>query len=655
MISASLPARRIGLLFPEFRSVGLLAACLWTAGFWGAGLRGASQEASSAAAAERSTPTCLSEYRSPIDLAIVGDGRWVVTANATSDTASLIDRQAARVADERPVGRRPVAVAAAGPHRVLVVASEEGDLVRLDIEAERLVETGRLHLGAEPRGVAVAPGGATAFVTLSMAGSLAIVDLDTFTATATIDVGRLPRGVAVSPDGRTVAVACAAGAEIVLVAADTRAVRSRHPFHGINVGPPVFTADGTTLFFPWTYEAGSHPSKGNIRRGWVTGSRLGRLDLAAPAGENAGGAAAGEAEAGGDRLRGLTLDVSGEAVGDVACLVVAEGVDDPRREVFVTAGGTHELLCLTDAAIEPLPYTQISGSEVMPPGLAADRDRFRRLELGGRPQGIRLAPTERRAVVANYLLDAVQEVDLDTFDVVGHVPLSAPGGRSPEAELVRQGEAIFLDARRSLDQWYSCHTCHFEGGGNTVTFDTLNDASAGTPKTALPLYRLADTGPWTWHGWQDDLRSSLRRSLVETMQGPEPTAADVEAVLAYLARLEPPPSPFREAVGEAAAAIARGEALFHATRTACATCHAGPLGTSPENHDVGLGRASDRYPGFSPPILAGLYRKTIFLHHGRTRSLEAVLAGPHGPDRSAGLDPLTDDEVRDLAAYLRTR
>lgn len=637
MTSASLPIRGCGLVFA------ILTGC-WL-------------PAAPAVAAERSTPACLAEYRSPIDLAVVGDGRWAVTANATSDTASLVDRHAMRVVDERPVGRRPVAVAAAGPRRVLVVAAEEGDLVRLDIVADRLVETGRVHLGFEPRGVAVHPAGSTAFVTLSMSGGLAMVDLDTLAAVATVDVGRLPRGVAVAPDGRTVAVACAAGAEIVLVDAESRAVRVRHPFHGINVGPPAFTADGATLFFPWTYEAGSHPSPGNIRRGWVTGSRLGRLDLVgSPGGAASTDDASGGGGASGGGLRGLTLDVSGQAVGDVACLVVAEGVEGTGRDVLVTAGGTHELLLLTDAAagVEPLPYTQISGSEVMPRGLATDRDRFRRLELGGRPQGIRLSPTDRRAVVANYLLDAVQEVDLDTFEVVAQTPLSPAGPRSPEAELVRRGEAIFLDARRSLDQWYSCHTCHFEGGGNTVTFDTLNDGSAGTPKTALPLYRLADTGPWTWHGWQDDLRGSVRRSLVDTMQGPDPTAADVEAVAAYLAALEPPPSPFRGAAGDAAA-VARGEALFHAERTACATCHAGPLGTSSGTHDVGLGAASDRYPGFSPPILAGLYRKTIFLHHGRARSLEAVLAGPHGPDRSAGLEPLTAEEVSDLAAYLRTR
>jgi cytochrome c peroxidase len=432
------------------------------------------------------------------------------------------------------------------------------------------------------------------------------------------------------------------------------------------------------VFFAWTYDAGSHPSPGNIRRGWVTGSRLGRLDLGGTAGDQAAGDAAGAAAEG--TLRGLTLDVSGQAVGDVAGLAIVEGEGatadgaGPGRRILITAGGTHELVWLRDADADrgdeaagasdrPLPYTQISGSEVMDRGLAVDRGRFRRVELGGRPLGIRIAADARRAFVANYLLDAVQEVDLNTLEIVRTIELNGgPGGGAVgdvaldahAAALVRRGEAIFLDARRSLDQWYSCHTCHFEGGGNTVTMDTLNDGSSGTHKTVLPLYRLADTGPWTWHGWQTDLEASLEKSLVETMQGPAPTAEDVEAMAAYLSALEPPPNPFREAADTGSVEVARGRDLFHSARAGCSDCHGGPLFTSDAVYDVGLGKPDDRYRGHSAPALAGVSRKTLFLHHGRAKSLEQVLTGLHSPERAAGLEPLSADEVRDLVAYLRT-
>jgi cytochrome c peroxidase len=637
----------------------------------------AAAEAGAARGTRRSAPAVLAAYRSPFDLALVGS-RWIVTANATGDSVSLIDRAAGRAVDERPVGARPTSVAAVGADSLLVVVSEAGDVVRLEVRGDRLVESGRLHVGFEPRGVAVSADGSVAFVTLALGERLVMFDPVSLALLETIEVGRLPRGVAVSPDGKTVAVACSAGAEIVVVDVAARAVRSRHRFHGINLGDVRFSASGGTVFFAWTYDAGSHPSPGNIRRGWVTGSRLGRLDLGGTAGDQGAGDAAGAAVE--DALRGLTLDVSGQAVGDVAGLALVEGEGatadgaGPGRRILITAGGTHELVWLRDADADrgdeaagasdrPLPYTQISGSEVMDRGLAVDRGRFRRVELGGRPLGIRIAADARRAFVANYLLDAVQEVDLNTLEIVRSIPLDhavrpVPVGDvaadSHDAALVRRGEAIFLDARRSLDQWYSCHTCHFEGGGNTVTMDTLNDGSSGTHKTVLPLYRLADTGPWTWHGWQTDLEASLEKSLVETMQGPAPTAEDVDAMAAYLSALEPPPNPFREAADTGSAEVARGRDLFHSARAGCSDCHGGPLFTSDAVYDVGLGKPDDRYRGHSAPALAGVSRKTLFLHHGRAKSLEQVLTGLHSPERAAGLEPLSADEVRDLVAYLRT-
>ncbi|HBB74385.1 MAG TPA: hypothetical protein DC048_08040, partial [Planctomycetaceae bacterium] len=142
----------------------------------------------------RSAPAALAAYRSPFDLALVGS-RWLVTANATSDSVSLVDRQSDQVVDERPVGARPTSVAAVGTDAVLVVASEAGDVVRLEVRGDRLVESARLHVGFEPRAVAVAPDGSAAFVTLALGERLVMIDPVSLVLVETIEVGRLPRGV----------------------------------------------------------------------------------------------------------------------------------------------------------------------------------------------------------------------------------------------------------------------------------------------------------------------------------------------------------------------------------------------------------------------------------------------------------------------------
>ena len=573
-------------------------------------------------------------WRTPVSVAASGDGRWLATANRASGTVSLVDltgERAGTLADALAIGRRPGAIAARGRDSFVAVTTEAGDLVVLAVKDGRLVETGRVHLGFEPHDVALSPDGATAWVPLAATAAVVAVDLDALTVSEPIPTGPLPRFVAVSPDGATVAVACAAGVEIVLVDASARRVRSRHPFKGLNIGQPAFTPDSATLYFTFTYDGGGTISPGDIRRGWVTGSRLGRLDI----------------EPDGGTLHGLTLDVPGRAVGDVLGLTIVDG----GRTVLVAAGGTHELLSFDVAA--GLPWTQISGAEVMDRALSTDAKRFRRLDLDGRPLGLAVAADGSRVFVGNALLDTVQVIDPTGPELLWSTALSR--GEEPTAEelVIRRGEAIFHDARRSLDQWYSCHTCHWEGGGNTVTFDTLNDGSVGSYKTVLPLWHLADTGPWTWHGWQTDVRTAVRKSMIDTMQAPEPSDEDVAALTAYLSRLEAPPSPFRAADGSVSAAAERGRTLFESARAGCSECHTPPFYTSPGLHDVGLGKKGDRYPSYSPPTLLSGFRKTRWLHNARARSIHDLLSGPHSPEKLTGQPPLTEAEIDDLVAWLK--
>lgn len=573
-------------------------------------------------------------WRTPVAVAATADGRHAATANRAAGTVSLLDLAAGTLLDERAIGARPSAIAAAGAGS-LVAVCESGDLVLLDAVAGRLEERLRVRVGMEPHAVAVTADGATAWVARAAAADVVAVALagpQAGAVAAPIAVGPLPRFVALAPDGATLAVACAAGGEIDLVDTAAGTLRARHPFKGLNLGQPAFSADGRSVWFCFTYDGGGHPSPGNIRRGWVTGSRVGRLDLDDGS------------------LAGLTLDVSGRAVGDVLGLVVAPG----DGAILVSAGGTHEVLRLDPGHHRGLPWTQISGAEVMDGNLAADAERFRRLELGGRPLGMARAPTAGRVLVANALLDAVQEIDAAASTVLRSIPV-ARGASPTEADLLRRrGEAIFHDARRSLDQWYSCHTCHWEGGGNTVTFDTLNDGSVATYKTVLPLWHLADTGPWTWHGWQEDLTASVRRSMIDTMQAPAPEEADVAALEAFLVGLEAPPSPFRTPDGGLEPAAARGRELFFSDRAGCADCHAGERYAGGDLHDVGTGKRADRHPSYSVPTLLAGFRKTAWLHDARARSLQMLLAGPHSPERVSGSPPLSEAEIDDLAAFLRS-
>src|SRR5262249_21680168 len=267
------------------------------------------------------------------------------------------------------------------------------------------------------------------------------------------------------------------------------------------------------------------------------------------------------------------------------------------------------------------------------------------------------APDAKTLYVANYLADAIQVIDAESGILTQTISLGGP----KEPSLARRGEILFHAAERSFNQWYSCNTCHSDGHTNGLDFDTLNDGRQDLSQTHLrsrkkvPTLRgVVRTGPWTWHGWQRNLDDAMVESFTKSMQGPKPSAGDVQALVAYLGTLEFPPNPYREPDGELSPAARRGETVFKSAKTACSTCHRGPEFTDGKVHLAGLEEPDDAYKGYNPPSLQGVYDKDPYLHDGRSRTLRDALSGPHSPENVTGLGELSETELYDLIAYLRS-
>ena len=227
-------------------------------------------------------------------------------------------------------------------------------------------------------------------------------------------------------------------------------------------------------------------------------------------------------------------------------------------------------------------------------------------------------------------------------------------GGAKEPTLARKGEAIFYDGQRSLDQWYSCHSCHYEGHANAVAMDTKNDGRFGNFKTVLSLRNVTQTGPYFWHGWEKDLHADVKRSMIDTMLGKPPTDDDVKAMIAFLETLQPPPNPYRTKDGQLSDAARRGEIVFKSAKANCATCHSGKYFTDGRVHLVGTEERGDVYKGYNPPSLLGIFDRIQYLHDGRAKTLEETLKGPHNPDRVTGRGELSEQEMPDLLAYVRS-
>ncbi len=605
---------------------------------------------------ETNKPAANQPDRSPVDLVLTPDEQWLVTANQTSDTVSLVQVATGKVGAEASCGKRPTAVALTPDARkVLVSGTFGGDLTVFDLKEGTLSKAWRIHLGFEPRGLAVSPDGRHAYVALTTAHAVAVVDLERREVIERISVGRWPRQLALSPDGRRLAVGANGDGGVSVVDTKARKMLYHEDFAGLNLGQMQVSADGKQVYFPYMIYRQNPLSPTMIARGWILASRIARVRLDGKA-----------------RREAMSLDPRDKAVSDPHGLAISP---DEQRLV-ATAAGTHELLVYR---LRDLPLSQNYGpaTDHIDKALLNDPDRFCRIELGGRPMAVRFSRDGRRVYTANYLLNAVQVVSLDDRKVEKTIPLGSP----QQPSLSRRGEAIFYDGQRSYQQWYSCNSCHYEGHTNAATMETPTDLAPMSYMVVPSLRNVTRTGPWTWHGVHKELEVSLRNQMTGTMgkgAKDQPTDDDVKAVIAFLETLSPPPNPYRRPAGGLTEAAQRGEKVFRSKKAGCATCHSGAYFSDGRIHDVGTGfprtgkskhddvpvggaykdktsynRVGDAYRGFNTPSLIGVYDRLMYLHDGQAQSLKEVLTGPHSPAKAHGGDNLTGKELSDLIDYLK--
>lgn len=564
--------------------------------------------------------------RSPVDLVLGPVECWIASANQSSGSVSLVHPADGRLLDEIFVGDQPNAI---GLHpdgnHLLVTTGYSGELHWLRVIDNRLQSVSKLHLGYQPTGLAFSPDGKHLYVALTDADQIAQIDLSTKSVLRKIDVGRWPRYLAVSNDSARIAVGTSGDRGISIVDAVEGKLLHIDQFIGLNIGHMQTSKRTDEVYFPWMVYRRNPINEGNIRLGWVMASRLGKIGF----GDHS-------------HREAISLDPPRKAVADPHGLALSPD----EQTVVISASGTHELLVLK---LEGLPFQDRGSTDHIDRELLESSERFYRIETGGRPMAVRFAKDNRTVWVANYLDNSLQKVDLIERKILLRAEL---GGAHPPT-LARRGEAIFYDATRSLDQWYSCHSCHYQGGSNAVTIDTLNDQSAYTFKSVLPLYELSRSGPWTWHGWQEGLIDAMKHSLKTTMVGPDPSDQDALALAEYLGSLQPPPNPYQNADGTLSPAAQRGKTLFTSKKGSCIDCHNGPLHSDQQIHDLGMGSTADAYRGYNTPSLRGVFRKVELLHDGRASNLLEVLSGDHAPEKVHG-QALSKDETLDLIEYLKT-
>jgi YVTN family beta-propeller protein len=584
-------------------------------------------------------------------LALSPDGRTLWVVNPDADSVTAVDVRTLTVGAPVPVGREPWAVAVTRSGTVVVMNRAGGSLTLLARGARHDV-----WVGPEPGGLALSADGRLAYVTVSSADEVVVVDLGERRVAERIPVGRQPWSVGImasEPDA----------AATVVVA---------HRFARSHAGAAEATNDGKEAWLTLL-------TAGAARELAIEPFDFGFVNVVE-----------GLALSGDDVWLAHLLHAPEEprefdttVSGGVTRVSFADGVPVVAERIhvneddFSTPTNFPRAIALSpDAATA---YVVLAGSNaVMGIDLAAP-DGPALLGFwptGANPRGIVVDAAGARAYVMNHLSRDVSVLDLEDVRARREVARVAVVGETLSPTLLR-GQVLFnlaADARISHLGWISCASCHPDGGTDGTTWATPEGLRQTTP-----LWRLDGTAPFHASATRDEVQdfeveiegfmggSGLAPALVAPLLG-APNGGrsfDLDALAAYvLTGIRVPDA----ALGDAAQVTA-GRAVF--AGAGCAGCHGGPAWTrsalpvpvgtlAPGGEeevlavlrDVGTfapGAAGLGANGFDVPTLLGLHATAPYLHDGSAATLADVLANPRHAPAS-----LTHVERAALAAFLAT-
>ncbi len=561
-------------------------------------------------------------------IVVVGDDLWVTSPDDGS--VAVIDRDTLDRRDAVAVGGAPVELSRVGSTTVVTN--------RATSDLSLITDTGAVDTLAIPcggsHGVAALPGTASsAVVTCPFDARLVVVDVAAPLVVGWVGLGGRPAGVTATADRITIAgdsdghlwsldpslLPDDAGGGRIDVEVSTERVWSRPDRAAtmlrsvVAIGPGDVAATYQMVDNDSERPEGSDGSYGSIVDGdprieplvsGPCGSRFAHFDRS-------------------DR----------ELAGPVA---LAWDADAERLWVVGRFTGTVAVLDCSDSG-DP-------GSEV---------EMVASFRVGEGARGIALAPDGGTAYVDvgfdHSVAELVVDPDAPGFGVEPQRVVRRPTGDLSLTSDALAGRRIFNDGRdRHLTPSgvATCASCHLDGGDDGVTWRISTDDIPTKVRRTPPLWSLgAGTKPLHWDGGFDSA-SRLSSDTIRNLLGGDGLLVDTANVAAYMAEIDPPPpAPDADPVG-----VESGRDVFD---LACVHCHADESGSDGSAHDLGR-PSSDPDASMTEvvtPTLFGTRARAPYFHDGSADSLDAALSD----DAHGGLPSLSEEDRRDLVAYLSTR
>ncbi|MBI5667964.1 MAG: hypothetical protein HZC41_08130 [Chloroflexi bacterium] len=537
--------------------------------------------------------------------------------------------------------------------QTLVTANADSGSITL-VDTATLDVLAEIPVGTDPRSVAITPDGQLALVTLRQDNALALVRLDKRRRETLLPIGHMPYGVVT--DGRRAYVSLFADDQIAILD-----LQSGEVLYRVNTpdAPAGLVLSGEWLLVTHFYSG--QVSLLNVQR---TPFLVGKTNV-----EPDGNLARSIIVAPDGRRAYLPLTRTGLALISlqymqdwfpvVGVLDIATMTSD--RSARLTLSSVDRAANMpSDAAFSPdgrTLYVTLAGSDAVLALDAGTHGSLARIPVGANPVGI--VQDADHAFVLNALDGTLSVINTANFSVtdtirVTTIPLSP--------ELLR-GKVLFHRAADPAlsDGSISCATCHFDGGADARTWINFRSGPRNTPA----LGGAAALPPFNWGGDMAELHDTIEDQIRNVMFGDglisgafDPTtgqadaghSTDLDALAAYVASLEPWPSPYRVPDGTLNEAARRGMRLFLSGSPDC-SCHSPPLYTDQQAHNLaGAGFSLEEYVAFDTPTLRGLWATAPYMHDGVAQTLEEVLTRTD-PIHSVA-DELTKQQLNDLIAFL---
>ena len=609
-------------------------------------------------------------------LALTGSGAaqrlWV--ANPDANTVTVFAAASRTRLAEIPVGQQPVTLTEAPDGRIWVANRRSANLSVIDPASNAVIRTIALPAGSQPYGVVGSPSGDSVWVTMEGTGELYRYTASNFARTGRTHVGANARHLAITGDGQTVYAT-----RFITPPLPGESTARVDPYSGGRVhGARVIPVDAATMAMgaQIVLRHSDRPDAENQGRGIP--NYLGAMAISPDGSQAFVPSKQDNVLRGTLRDNGRDLDFQNTVRAVSSRIVMASKSEDPAARI------DHDNASLASAAsFDPLGallFVALETSREVAVIDAYSRAQLMRVPVGRAPQGLQVSPDGSRLYVANFMDRTVTVLDLGPLRTRGRyeVPvigtLSTVGTELLSAQVLL-GKQLFYDAadtRLARDRYMSCASCHNDGGHDGRTWD-LSGAGEGLRNTISLRGRGGmRQGPLHWSGNFDevqDFEGQIRRlaggsglmndadfaagTRSQPMGTPKAgVSADLDALAAYVGSLTAVDrSPHRAASGVPSVAEALGREVF-AER--CASCHAGAATTDSAPgglHGVGTQKAASGkrlgglLTGLDTPSLADVWATAPYLHDGSAATISAAIVA-HVPG-------LADGDLAEVATFVR--